>query len=179
MRPAMLWSAAVLVASALSCSRTALVPAKAAVTEEDVTVEARTRAWSGTPRDLDRTCTAVLVRVANDGRRPIAISRDSFSLLAAQRNFQRLLPDQIEGATPDVSSAELRSAVLEPGESASGFVYFERVEGDWGMLAFRTAVVDADSGALLNTIDIPFRRARIDTCEPPPAHGEVFDTCLP
>lgn len=179
MRTAMVWSAAIVAASSLSCSRPVLVPARAAVTEEDVTVEARTRAWTGTPRDLERRYTAVLVRVANDGRRPIAIARESFELLAAQHGFQRFLPDQIEGATADVRTRELKPAVLEPGEEASGFVYFEPVNDDWGMLAFRTTLRDPDSGARVDTIDVPFVRKHIDTCEAPPAEGEIFDTCLP
>ncbi len=185
MRRVVGWSAIVATTFVLSCSRIALVPARGATTEEDVTVEARTLAWTGTPRELERTCTAVLVEVENGGRRPIAIARDSFSLLAAERSFQRLLPDQIAGATPEVAAAELKPVVLEPGENARGFVYFERVADDWGTLAFRTSVVDAESHALVDTIDIPFRRMRLTTCDlakledtAPWSRGEVFDTCL-
>jgi hypothetical protein len=160
-------------------------PFATATREQLVTVEVRALAWSGVPRDLDETCTPIHVRVRNDGGRSLALSSGSFELLSAARSFARLFPDQIPGATASTTAAELKPGVVEPGETAAGFLFFERIDGDYSPLALRLAVVDAESRDLVDTIDVPFWQRRLSTCDhtrleasAPWSHGEVFDTCL-
>lgn len=183
-------------AVAWSCSPVAVVPVATpsspaigrfatATREHDVTVEARGLAWPGAPHDLEDVCTPLLVRVTSDRARPIALSSDSFALLSGRRPFARVFPDQIPGATAEMAAAALKPAVLERGDGAAGFVYFEHLDGSFGPLTLRVALLDPDDGALIDTIDVPFRQQRLTTCSlaradevTPWWSGQVFDTCL-
>jgi hypothetical protein len=158
-----------------------------ATTSRGVTVEARTRGWPGDPLDLDKHATPIFVRIENGGSVPLRLSRDSFELVAGTATFRTLPPDQIGAARADLRRRELRQETLGPGESDSGFLYFEPVEGKWGFPTLRTLLVDASSGALLDSVDVPFSSGyvvsctldRLDRQEAWSGENLLFHTCLP
>lgn len=149
----------------------------AAATKSRVTVEARTRGWAGTPPPVDERATPVFVRISNGGSVPLRLSPDAFALVAGTRSFRTLAPDAL-GAR----RAALPTTTLAPGASASGFLYFEPVIGRWGFVDLRTSLVDAASGALLDTIDVPFASGHLERCartEEMRPRDWLFRTCLP
>ena len=181
----------------VGCTGSAIValPSRAATVIDDfasrasdrhVAVEARTRGWAGPPLDLAGRATALLIAVQNVGDAPLRISRDSFRLVAGWGGeFRPVLPDQIPTANRGLPARELRSTTLAPGEETSGFVYFEPVVGRWGFLHLRTTEVDADTGAVVGSLDVPFGTGHTVSCTLDsaarawPAEAFLFRTCLP
>jgi hypothetical protein len=153
---------------------------------EGVTVTARTRGWSGPPLDTGGAATPILVHIDNRSGGPLRIARDSFELVAGTRRFRALPPDRIGAAPADLQRRELASRTLGPGESESGFIYFEPVEGRWGFLRLRTSLIDASSNRLLDTVDVPFSSGEVVSCTLDGVASEetssdrdiLFRTCL-
>lgn len=58
--------------------------------------------------------------------------------------------------TADMVQMALAERVLQPGERAEGFLYFERVDRKAKRIDFTMQIVDASSGAQLGTVAIPF-----------------------
>jgi hypothetical protein len=136
---------------------------------------------------LGRAATPVYLRVENEGRVPLRVSRDDFELVAGSASFRALAPEQVAPGRADVRLRELRAEELAPAEVTAGFVYFEPVAGDWGFLHLRAMLVDARSGELAETLDVPFGAGRRERCAPDgreydePRTGEdiLFHGCLP
>jgi hypothetical protein len=63
---------------------------------------------------------------------------------------------QIPLPTTDMLERALPEGVLEPNGQVSGFVYFPRLPPDVTSATLRIALQDADTGATLGTIEIPF-----------------------
>jgi hypothetical protein len=59
--------------------------------------------------------------------------------------------------TADMVQRALPEGVLEAGGRAQGFVYFEALDRDAGMLTLSVDIIDAHSGAVAGTARIPFR----------------------
>ena len=130
--------------------------AKASSTD-GVTVEARTRGWPGPSLELGERATPMFVRVENGGQRPLELSRASFELVTGTAHFRAIPPEQIGAARADLRRKELATGVLDPGESRSGFVYFEPVIGDWGFVHLRASLVDASTDALVRDARRPLQ----------------------
>lgn len=158
-----------------------------ASTPDGVTVEARTRGWPGPPLELGENATPVFVRVENRGQIPLELSRASFELVTGTAQFRALPSDQVGGAHVDVRRRELRAGVLDPGESRAGFVYFEPVIGKWGFVHLRASMVDAETDALVATLDVPFSSGYLVGCtldsadrrQAPSSEDILFRGCLP
>jgi hypothetical protein len=158
-----------------------------ATTESGVTVEARTRDFPGPPLMLGSLATPVHVRVENNGKIPLRLSRDDFQLVSGTAEFRALPPDQIGTPRADLNRRELRPGWLGPGEERVGFVYFEPVIGDWGFIHLRTMLVDASTEALLDSVDVPFSSGYLVKCtlehadrqESPSGENILFHGCLP
>jgi hypothetical protein len=58
--------------------------------------------------------------------------------------------------TGDMVQLALREGPLEPGGSATGFVYFQRVPQDAGHVDFTMRLVDARTGLPFGAVSIPF-----------------------
>ena len=63
--------------------------------------------------------------------------------------------EQFTLPSPDVLSRALREGVLEPGQTASGFVYFERGPPHAGRVEFTMRLVEARTGETLGRAVIP------------------------
>lgn len=75
------------------------------------------------------------------------------------RNYYRYWDDiEIELPTPGMLERAIPEGVIDPGGMVRGYLYFERVEGiDEGTrLDFRADLVDAASGEVFASLDIPF-----------------------
>jgi len=157
----------------------------ARATEHQVSIEAHLQAWQGEPHDLARRATPVLVRVANSGKTPVRISRGSFELVSGTARFRTLAPEQLAGSASRIVTEALPESTLGPDESASGFVYFPRIEGTWGFMRLRTTLVD-ESQAVLGSVDVPFGSGHVERCslayvdkhQPGTSKDLLFRTCL-
>ena len=77
--------------------------------------------------------------------------------------------------------------MLDPGESRAGFVYFEPVIGKWGFVHLRASLVDAETNALVATLDVPFSSGYLVGCtldsadrrQAPSSEDILFRGCLP
>ncbi len=58
--------------------------------------------------------------------------------------------------TPAMIQSALQEGVLAPGERAAGFVYFDRVDSDLGMVELTFTVIDAETGKVVDAASIPF-----------------------
>lgn len=160
--------------------------AKATEPEHEVSIEAHLHAWQGEPRDLEGRATPVLVRIENHGSTPVQIVKASFELMSGTSSFRTLAPERIVDRPAPLAAEELRDAVLGPGESRSGFLYFPRMTGYRGFVHLRAALLDT-SRALLGSIDIPFGSGHVERCslayvderEPRAPTNMLFHTCLP
>ena len=63
---------------------------------------------------------------------------------------------EIKLPTVDMVQRALPEGVLEPGGSAMGFVYFEEFHRDAKTLTLAADIVDATSGSVIGTAQIPF-----------------------
>ncbi|MDB4874391.1 MAG: hypothetical protein JWM41_837 [Gemmatimonadetes bacterium] len=68
--------------------------------------------------------------------------------VTAYRNVRLPTVDMVQRALPE--------GVLSPGGRASGFVYFEALHRDAKTLTLAVDVIDANTGAVLGTAQIPF-----------------------
>ena len=142
-----------LVPGASPLSRPTLGPGLGAAAEKaGVRVGARAQAWPA----LETACTPVLVTVVNGTSEPLLVSPGAFVLVAGGGTFHPIRADSIAPGSAETRRNELKSVDLPPRASARGFVYFERVEGFYGPIFLRAELVDARSGALYATVDIPF-----------------------
>lgn len=57
--------------------------------------------------------------------------------------------------TQEMVARALPEGVLQPGGKASGFLYFERVDEDLGLVHFRGRLVNAGDGSQLGVVEIP------------------------
>jgi hypothetical protein len=127
----------------------------------------------------------MFVRLLNRTSRSLHVTRDTFAIEGPGKRFAALAPDRIAGSTEAMRELELPPETLRPGEEASGFLYFERVAGTWGILALRATLVDAVEQQLIGTVDVRFQQATIRGCTlrdleetAPWPRGSLFDTCL-
>lgn len=195
---------------AAEADRAPAVAGRAAEAEEmGVRVVASAGAWRGSPVDLDRVVTPILVSIANESGRGLAIRYEYYHLLWPGRaSYAALPPFRIDAAatplTPvqaaagfevapylspwypgwtaysgafeypgdyyethypalarvaaptfDMLQSALPEGVLAPGGSLTGFLYFPEVElAD--RLVFVARLVDASSGEIVATVEIPF-----------------------
>ena len=158
-----------------------------ASTSSGVTVLARTKNFSGPPVLVGKLATPIEVRIDNRSTTPLKVTRDSFELVAGTATFRALPPDQVGIPRADLKRRELSPITLEPGESETGLLYFEPVEGRWPFLRLRTLLVDASTDALVDSVDVPFGTGHIVSCtldqvdrqEPWSGENLLFHSCLP
>lgn len=187
-------------------------PGKGAVgSAHGVTIEARSDAWSGFPPNLDRV-TPLLVTIENDGRVPLRIRYNEFTLVSPStgETYRAIPPFNIRGTevepitslgysgfwvapyyapyypglrpyygafpfdryyydryyptwvdielpTGDMIQKALPEGVLDPGGRVTGYLYFENVDRDAGVVQFTGELVSAASGEQIGEIRIPFQ----------------------
>lgn len=129
---------------ALVASPPVLPASQASASVQDVTIVADSEAGAAAAARV----TPVLVTVRNNGDQPVRVSPGQFGLVP-----QTLGPQL--GAVPTPRGAKaLPETVLQPGQVASGYVFFEKAE-EMGTAMDLVAHIEAEDGAVIGTAVLP------------------------
>lgn len=117
-------------------------------------VVVQTAAWPGDTRLLERA-TPLRVTVENHGGDPLTVSYHDFVLEGHEQTYAALPPVGALPGTPSDEAPPLIDGVLEPGDSASGWIYFERVDDDEHEVELRAHLDSAKSRMEVVNVSIP------------------------
>ena len=128
-------------------------PGNSALTSRNgVTLVARTDVWQGDAELYERAI-PLLVTVENKRDEPISVQHRNFQLFSDRGVAYWTMRPDVSGA---MARAALPQGVLEPGGSASGFVYFERLPPGTVRVRLLADFDDPASGWRVARLGIPF-----------------------